>query len=453
MPEHDEYDERLAQRLRAYESRIPDGVIPMTDSRSARPSRSPLATGAVIAVGALAGVVLALVLLNRPAGETGESSPIPSASAQATPSTGASASPSESAAASASQAPPSAPAEASSTIVLGDSGSATVATSGPGGAVILGYGDDGPLAWHSPDGQTWLAGELPDATPDLRPMAVVASDLGYVAAMAYCVNECGGGELWYSADGLNWTDTPMSIAGGVLVHLAAGGPGYVAIAIEPYAAGSPGVTPTVFVSADGRNWESGQPTDLLEANVHAMNAMGDLVVAVGTAGAEGRTLDASWTTTDGVSWERFDEDSDRAAVLDLAWNGEVLLAVGHGTCPGGVGLAIECPGEANIAWQSTDGRTWQPALADACCAGLSEVVATPTGWVATVTPGDPSAAVPPALAGRIGEAEWLPVEIDAGGELILESVAVHEGLVMFVGEVRQDDVPRPVVIVFNEPLP
>ena len=63
MPEHDEFDERLVQRLRAYESRIPDGEIPMTESLSPRRSRSPLAAGGVIAIGALAGVLLAVVLL------------------------------------------------------------------------------------------------------------------------------------------------------------------------------------------------------------------------------------------------------------------------------------------------------------------------------------------------------------------------------------------------------
>jgi hypothetical protein len=116
-------------------------------------------------------------------------------------------------------------------------------------------------------------------------------------------------------------------------------------------------------------------------------------------------------------------------------------------------MGDQCPGEAAIAWSSTDGRTWQPALADPCCGGLSDVAATPTGWVAIVTPRDPPFSdAPPALAGRVGEAEWLAVEIDAG-ELILHSVAVHEGLVLFVGEVRQGEVPQPVVIAFNQPLP
>ena len=118
MPEHDEFDERLVQRLRAYESRIPDGEIPMTASQSPRRSRSPLAAGGVIAIGALAGVLLVVVLLNRPADETG-ASPSPSASGQATPSAEASVVPSESVEPSSAAPSASAPPEASPPL-LGD---------------------------------------------------------------------------------------------------------------------------------------------------------------------------------------------------------------------------------------------------------------------------------------------------------------------------------------------
>lgn len=454
MPEHDEFDERLAQRLRAYESRIPDGEIPMTDSRLARRSRSPLAAGGVIAFGVLAGVLLAVVLLNRPAAETGES-PSPSASGQATPSAEASVVPSESAGPSSAAPSASAPAEAYTTIVLGDQGTASVATSGPSGAVILGFDNAGPLAWHSADGRTWQTASFSeDPAADMRPTAVVASDSGYVAILANCINECSGGQMWYSADGTSWEGTSTAITGGILAHLAAGGPGFVAIAIDPFAAASPGVTHMVLISADGQTWESSQPADLLEANVHALGSMGDRLVALGTRNAESGQLEGGWITADGRTWDRYDDETDRAAAFEMAWNGEELLAIGQGECPGGVGLGDQCPGEAAIAWVSTDGRTWQPALADPCCGGLSDVAATPTGWVAIVTPRDPPFSdAPPALAGQVGEAEWLAVEIDAGGELTLESVTVHEGLVLFVGEVRQGDVPHPVVIVFNPPLP
>jgi hypothetical protein len=453
MPDHDEFDERLTQRLRAYESRIPDGEIPMTESRSTRRSRSPLAAGGVIAIGAIVGVLLAVVLLNRPADETGDSSPTPGGP---TPSAEASTSPSESAEPSSSAPAPSAPAEAYSTIMLGDQGTAVVATTGPSGVVILGFDDQGPAAWHSSDGRTWQPASVPDENAaDMRPMAVVASDLGYVAAMAHCLTECFGGQLWYSADGTSWTASPATaITGGILAHLAAGGPGFVAIAIDPYASGSPGVTPMVLTSQDGQTWEAEQPADLLEANVHALGSMGDLVVALGTRNAETGQLEGSWITADGLTWDRYDDETDRAGAFDMAWNGQELLAVGQGECPGGAGLGDQCPGEATIAWHSTDGRTWQPALADPCCGGLSDVAATPTGWVAIVTPRDPPFAdAPPALAGQIGESEWLAVEIDAGGELLLQSVTVHDGLVLFVGEVRQGDVAQPVVIVFNQPLP
>ena len=455
MPEHDEFDERLVQRLRAYESRIPDGEIPMTESQSPRRSRSPLAAGGVIAIGALAGVLLAVVLLNRPPDAQLGESPSPSASGPASPSAVASVAPSESAEPSSAAPSASAPAEAYNMITLGNQGSAVVATSGPSGAVILGYDDQGPVAWHSADGRTWQPASFSDAPgAEVRPTAVVASDLGYVAILANCTTECFGGQMIYSADGTSWSGTNTAVTGGILAHLAAGGPGFVAIAIDPFAAGSPGVTPMVLTSADGQTWESEEPADLLEANVHALGSMGDRLVALGTRNAESGQLEGGWITSDGRSWDRFDDETDRAAAFEIAWNGEELLAIGQGECPGGVGLGDQCPGEAAIAWVSTDGRTWQPALADPCCGGLSDVAATPTGWVATVTPGHPSFPdAPPALAGQVGEAEWLAVEIDAGGDLVLHSVAVHEGLVLFVGEVTQGDVPQPVVIVFNQPLP
>jgi hypothetical protein len=451
MPEHNDFDERLVQRLRAYESRMPGGEIPVTD---AHPTRARwAAAGGVVAVGALAGVVLALVLLNRPSAPTGESSPTPTASSAATPSAEVSPSAAESAAPSESASAPS-PGEPSTTVFLGDSGSALVAASGPSGAVILGYDDAGPTAWHSLEGRDWQRASLPDDAADMRPTAVVASDLGYVATMAHCINECFGGELWYSVDGTSWTRTSAAITGGILGHLAAGGPGFVAIAFDPYAAGSPGVTPIVLISADGQTWESDQPADLLEANVHALGSMGDLLVALGTGSMEAGGVPGGWTSSDGRSWDRYDDVVERAAAFDMAWNGQELLAVGQGTCPDGVSLGDQCPGEATMAWHSTDGIDWEPALADPCCGGLTDVAATPTGWVAIVTQRDPPFSdAPPALAGRIGEAEWMAVEFDFGDELILQAVAVHDGLTLFVGEVRSGDTSQPVLIVVNDPLP
>jgi len=458
MPEHNDFDERLLQRLRAYESRIPDTEVPMTDVQHTR-GRFPLAAAAgVTTVGVLAGVLLAFVLLNRPAAPTGESSPSPSESVLPTQSAHPSPSATEGAPSSDATASPPAespPAEAYSTILLGESGSALGVTSGPSGAVVLGFDETGPTAWFSADGRDWQPAEVPAGLEDMRPTAVVASDRGYVAAMVSCLegSECFGGELWYSTDGTSWADTGNSIAGGILVHLAAGGPGFVAMAIEPYAAGSPGVTPTVLVSDDGQSWEAGRPSGLSGANVHAMVGAGSQVVALGTQGLEaGGTTDASWTTADGRTWERTDEDSDRAAVYDMAWNGEELLAVGQGSCPD-VGLGPQCPGEARLAWRSADGRSWEPVLTDACCGGLSDVIGTGTGWVATVTPGEELPDAPRALAGTTGESRWRAVDFEVDNDVLIESVAFQDGLVLFVGEFRQGGRPQPVIVIANEPLP
>jgi hypothetical protein len=453
MPEHNDFDERLVQRLRAYESRMPEGQIPMAEPRASRSRSQWAAAGGVLALGALAGVVLALVLLNRPAPPTGESSPTPSASSSASPSVEASPSASESAAPSATA---TLVAEPYTTVVLGEFGSALAAASGPSGAVVVGYDDAGPAAWHSPDGRSWLRASLPeDAAADVRLTSVAASDLGYVAVAANCFTECFGGQLWYSADGMAWSGASTALTGGILAHLVAGGPGFVAIGIDPYAAGSPGVTPTVLTSADGLTWQASQPADLLEANVHALGSTGDLLVALGTRNTESGTVQGSWISADGIGWQRYDDaDPNRAAAFELAWSGEELLAVGQGACPGGIGLGDQCPGEATMAWRSTDGYTWEPALADPCCGGLSDVAATPTGWVVIVSPRDPPfSEAPPALAGRIGEEEWLAVDFESDGELILWSVTVHDGLALFAGEVRSGDASQPVMIVYNHPLP
>ena len=454
MPEHDEFDERLVQRLRAYESRIPDGEIPMTASQSPRRSRSPLAAGGVIAIGALAGVLLAVVLLNRPADETG-ASPSPSASGQATPSAEASVVPSESAAPSSAAPSASAPAEAYTTIMLGDQGTATVAASGPSGAVILGYDDAGPVAWHSADGRTWQpAAFTNDPGADMRPTAVVASDLGYVAILANCTTECFGGQMIYSADGTSWSGTSTAVTGGILAHLAAGGPGFVAIAIDPYASGSPGVTPTVLTSADGQTWEAEQPADLLEANVHALASMGDQLVALGTLdNAHRNRRTAAGSRTDGRSWDRYDDTS--IAPQRSTWHGTARSSwpSARVSAPVASGSAINAPDEAR--WpgaRPTDapGSRRSPTRAAADCLMWRHADGLGRNRHAREPPFTDA---PPALAGRVGEPSGLPSRSTQGGELILESVAAHEGLVLFVGEVRLGDVPQPVVIVFNQPLP
>src|SRR5688572_18193850 len=81
----DRFDRELGQRLRAYESRIPDAEAPLPAAAGDR--RPPWAW--LIGVGALgivAAGMLVLVLVNSPRSDVGESSPspIPTASPAAT---------------------------------------------------------------------------------------------------------------------------------------------------------------------------------------------------------------------------------------------------------------------------------------------------------------------------------------------------------------------------------
>ena len=148
--------------------------------------------------------------------------------------------------------------------------------------------------------------------------------------------------------------------------------------------------------------------------VHALGSMGDRLVALGTRNAESGQLEGGWITADGRSWERYDDETDRAAAFDMAWDGDELLAWGRVNA-GWRGKRRSMPGEAAIAWVSTDGRPGSrrsPTRAAAACRMSPPRRA--AGWRPSRSghPAFPDA--PPALAGRVAEAEWLAVEIDAG---------------------------------------
>ena len=78
----DDFDPRLAQRLRAYESRLPDADAPEPATLGGRRRWVwPIfVTGGTAVV---AGALLAVLLLNRPDTPVGEASPTPSASRSA----------------------------------------------------------------------------------------------------------------------------------------------------------------------------------------------------------------------------------------------------------------------------------------------------------------------------------------------------------------------------------
>jgi len=150
------------------------------------------------------------------------------------------------------------------------------------------------------------------------------------------------------------------------------------------------VAPTVWLSSDGFVWErvwQGEAYDYSTAtNITGFQALttdtNGRVVGVGTAiNDEGEFVGAIWTSTDGRTWERIDQDSEVFAsntdsdvsILDVASGPGGFVAVGS---DGGTKVAI---------WHSPDGLTWARAnTADQpfeYIGSLAAVDALGTGWV------------------------------------------------------------------------
>ena len=345
MPEHDEFDERLVQRLRAYESRIPDGEIPMTAPQAPRRSRSPLAAGGVIAIGALAASWWRSSCSTDLPGETGES-PSPSASGQSTP-----------VGRGVGRAERKRRAALGRAIVLCAGGGDTprpvifvaqgTATIGHQRSVRRGHPrlrrcravGMAQCRWSGPGSPASFTDD-PGAEscvrrPSSRPI------WGTSPILATCTTECVGGPDNIQPTARAGAALGATVTGGILAHLAAGGPGVRGHRHRSLRGRQPGR------DADGPHLcgtgRRGRPKSLPTCSKRMRTRWDRWAIGWWPWEEPGecrdRTApDGSWISADGRSWERYDDDSDRAAAFDIAWNGQELMAVGQGECPVGIGL-------------------------------------------------------------------------------------------------------------------
>jgi hypothetical protein len=218
-----------------------------------------------------------------------------------------------------------------------------------------------PRAWFSADGEAWER-----ATFEGMPAGDAASifTLGPVfaagdrlLAFAYVASEASGtaGSVWQSSDGgRTWAAVPDVAALTGSVHdVTAFRGGYVAV-------GSAGV----WTSADGANWSlaasgigagpdtSGEASDLtgVTTNAACMPACGrdERLFAVG--GTHGLVRATFWTSMNGVTWERQDQETVGSAARRVADTPRGLVAVGH---------RYDAPDMPRGAiWVSTDGISW-----------------------------------------------------------------------------------------------
>jgi hypothetical protein len=102
--------------------------------------------------------------------------------------------------------------------------------------------DAAPVAWQSPDGQTWTSTQLPEnAGSSVTPWSLVATPTGYVAVGATWDGAESDHATWLSPDGVAWTVLPRSAPAGADFgpRVAASGPaGVIGIGVSPGGTGS-----------------------------------------------------------------------------------------------------------------------------------------------------------------------------------------------------------------------
>jgi hypothetical protein len=223
------------------------------------------------------------------------------------------------------------------------------------------------VIWSSTDGRTWDEVTVPGA--DGLPLYAVASGpFGLVAVGRQAVGSIGQQQVLVSADGEAWTrlsGTPFELPG-TSVNDVAGDSIYVAAGsvAEPEQDGQA----VLWTSANGRDWEEVYRSaedgwiDQVVPNGGGWVAVGTVLRPVSGNVRASIPFPAVWDSADGQTWAQRDlplpstaGGGSAQALLDGAAG---LVAVGFGEYP-----PMDPPGPVNgfAAWRSTDGETWQPA--------------------------------------------------------------------------------------------
>lgn len=208
------------------------------------------------------------------------------------------------------------------------------------GSQFLAVGCSSALA-TSPDGLTWTIRDFPGSSECLR--AVAWNGARYVA-VGY--NFSSSGRVWSSPDGLNWVLRTTTSANQRLSDILWNGSRFVAV-------GNNGI---VLTSTDGDNWESNPTGNTANLSSIAWDGSRFLVTSSSADLAFSSPDGESWathsgvpsaaavlwtgtrfiavngprirTSSDGTAWTQ-ENNGGNSVLLDVAWNGEVAVAVSH----------------------------------------------------------------------------------------------------------------------------
>lgn len=270
-------------------------------------------------------------------------------------------------------------------------------TSSAGGFVAVGRRVSDPVAWTSTDGEAWQLHTVPvlGGMHAERMTSVVATSFGYLAGGS------AGPELferharfWTSPDGVTWqtvADDRAAFADAEVTAIAAIAGRFVAVGeLGPAQHHTGGVA---WTSPDGRTWTRIDDPAFEDADPVAMIVapFGGLV-AVGSDIEKKAAL--AWLSPDGEHWQRVTAgdygDKRNLWMTDVAAVGNQLVAVG---------TAQATQRASATSWISADGITWQQAHTAPILeqVELSAVTAGGPGAVTVGVFGGPDSAVPRVL--------------------------------------------------------
>ena len=248
---------------------------------------------------------------------------------------------------------------------------ADVVAGGPGlvavGSDAYGGGLPDAAVWTSADGLTWTRVPHDEAAfggEGFQGMWGVAVGGPGLVGVGYSDNGADwDAAVWTSADGLTWSRVPHdgSVFGGpseqVMVRVAAGGPGMVAIGWD-FSGGDEDAA--VWTSTDGLTWTRVAHDEVVFGGaagqeMRAITAGGPGLVIVGSDMSGGDLDAAVWASSDGLTWSRVPHDEaalggpDAQEMWGVVAGGPGVVAVGHDQSGEEWDAAV---------WTSADGLTW-----------------------------------------------------------------------------------------------
>ncbi|MGE5156053.1 MAG: hypothetical protein ACM3JP_00980 [Betaproteobacteria bacterium] len=236
-----------------------------------------------------------------------------------------------------------------------------LAVGADGTVVAVGRSGKAPMSWTSTDGTTWTehAVSVLAGTAAERMNAVVAGSRGYVAGGS------AGPELadrhawfWTSEDGSDWrpvADDAATFANSEVRAIASSADGFVAVGVVGDAQHPTGAV--AWTSSDGRRW-----TRVDDSAFDGGVAVSVVAAPFGGFIAVGSDLDRKeavvWTSQDGGHWTRAPTEASRRYPGDYVWMTDVASVDDRVI---GVGVFQGLQRGTATSWTSRDGMTWERA--------------------------------------------------------------------------------------------